>query len=195
MYEDISKNYDVVIIGCGIAGSVVGALLSSMGQKKVLILEGGRRTGETGDLGAGVLGPGAAMISRSRRAVSCSAPGAAAISSKASVAAVRNRESPLRSVIKRSASVASRRTRAARAASQHLDWSEVGDRGLCRVFKTATSEGTSFLSAQCAKACTHGNRRGASASEFLASGRRRSRTCFRVSGSTEARASQRRAST
>lgn len=49
MSGEIAKEYDVIIIGCGIAGSVVGALLSSMGQKKVLILEqaaviGGRAT-------------------------------------------------------------------------------------------------------------------------------------------------------
>ena len=54
MPGEISKNYDVIIIGCGIAGSVVGALLSSMGQKKVLILEqaaliGGRATSFRGE--------------------------------------------------------------------------------------------------------------------------------------------------
>ena len=54
MSEEISKEYDVIIVGCGIAGSVVGALLSRMGQKKVLILEqagviGGRATSFRGE--------------------------------------------------------------------------------------------------------------------------------------------------
>jgi phytoene dehydrogenase-like protein len=54
MPEDISRNYDVIIIGCGIAGSVVGALLSRREQKKVLILEqaaqiGGRATSFRGE--------------------------------------------------------------------------------------------------------------------------------------------------
>ncbi|MHA1363530.1 MAG: phytoene desaturase family protein [Candidatus Freyarchaeota archaeon] len=35
----ISRNYDVVIIGAGLAGLTVGALLSSEEQKKVLVLE------------------------------------------------------------------------------------------------------------------------------------------------------------
>lgn len=32
-------NYDIIVIGCGIAGSLVGALLTSMEHKKVLVLE------------------------------------------------------------------------------------------------------------------------------------------------------------
>jgi phytoene dehydrogenase-like protein len=54
MYRDISNNYDVVIIGCGIAGAAVGAILSNMEHKKVLILEassqiGGRATSFRGE--------------------------------------------------------------------------------------------------------------------------------------------------
>jgi hypothetical protein len=50
----ISNDYDVIIIGCGIAGSVTGALLSQMEHKKVLILEqssqiGGRATSFRGE--------------------------------------------------------------------------------------------------------------------------------------------------
>lgn len=45
MSGKISKDYDVVIIGCGIAGSVVGAILSNMEHKKVLILEGSSQIG------------------------------------------------------------------------------------------------------------------------------------------------------
>ena len=41
----ISNQYDVVIIGCGIAGSVAGALLSEKARKKVLILEGSSQVG------------------------------------------------------------------------------------------------------------------------------------------------------
>jgi phytoene dehydrogenase-like protein len=54
MTSKISSNYDVIIIGCGIAGSAVGALLSKMDHKKVLILEassqiGGRATSFRGE--------------------------------------------------------------------------------------------------------------------------------------------------
>ena len=54
MLRDISNNYDVVIIGCGIAGSLVGALLANKEHKKVLILEassqiGGRATSFRGE--------------------------------------------------------------------------------------------------------------------------------------------------
>ncbi|MFW9989000.1 MAG: phytoene desaturase family protein [Candidatus Odinarchaeota archaeon] len=54
MAKKISNDYDVVIIGCGIAGSVVGAILSKMENKKVLILEqssqiGGRATSFRGE--------------------------------------------------------------------------------------------------------------------------------------------------
>ena len=50
----ISKDYDVIIVGCGIAGSIAGALLSRMGRKRVLILEaasqiGGRATSFRGE--------------------------------------------------------------------------------------------------------------------------------------------------
>jgi len=45
MSGTISKEYDVVIIGCGIAGSVVGALLATKERKKVLILEGSSQIG------------------------------------------------------------------------------------------------------------------------------------------------------
>jgi monoamine oxidase len=54
MSEAIAKEYDVIIIGCGIAGSVVGAILSNMAHKRVLILEassqvGGRATSFRGE--------------------------------------------------------------------------------------------------------------------------------------------------
>jgi phytoene dehydrogenase-like protein len=54
MSGDISNNYDVIIVGCGIAGSLVGALLSNKERKKVLILEasaqiGGRATSFRGE--------------------------------------------------------------------------------------------------------------------------------------------------
>ncbi len=54
MTSKISSNYDVIVIGCGIAGSAVGALLSKMDHKKVLILEassqiGGRATSFRGE--------------------------------------------------------------------------------------------------------------------------------------------------
>ena len=54
MSEAIAKEYDVIIVGCGIAGSVVGAILSKMAHKKVLILEassqvGGRATSFRGE--------------------------------------------------------------------------------------------------------------------------------------------------
>ncbi|MCX6004943.1 MAG: FAD-dependent oxidoreductase [Chloroflexi bacterium] len=54
MAVKISNNYDVIIIGCGIAGSVVGAILSQMEHRKVLILEassqiGGRATSFRGE--------------------------------------------------------------------------------------------------------------------------------------------------
>jgi monoamine oxidase len=50
----ISKDYDVIVVGCGIAGSLVGAILSNMEHKKVLILEassqiGGRATSFRGE--------------------------------------------------------------------------------------------------------------------------------------------------
>jgi phytoene dehydrogenase-like protein len=45
MSGDISNNYDVVIVGCGIAGSLVGALLSNKERKKVLILEASAQIG------------------------------------------------------------------------------------------------------------------------------------------------------
>ncbi|MFX1574974.1 MAG: NAD(P)-binding protein, partial [Promethearchaeota archaeon] len=45
MSKKISNDYDVIIIGCGIAGSVVGAILSSIEHKKVLILEGSSQIG------------------------------------------------------------------------------------------------------------------------------------------------------
>ena len=49
MSTKISNDYDVIVVGCGIAGSVVGAILSNMERQKVLILEassqiGGRAT-------------------------------------------------------------------------------------------------------------------------------------------------------
>ena len=51
---ELSKNYDVIIVGCGIAGSALGAILSNMERKKVLILEqspqiGGRATSFRGE--------------------------------------------------------------------------------------------------------------------------------------------------
>ncbi|OPL14267.1 MAG: hypothetical protein AVO39_09340 [delta proteobacterium MLS_D] len=54
MSETISNDYDVIIVGCGISGSLVGAILSNMAQKKVLILEaaeqiGGRATSFRGE--------------------------------------------------------------------------------------------------------------------------------------------------
>ncbi len=54
MSTEISKDYDIIIIGCGIAGSLVGAILSNMELKKVLILEassqvGGRATSFRGE--------------------------------------------------------------------------------------------------------------------------------------------------
>jgi len=50
----ISNDYDVIIVGCGIAGSIVGAILSKMEHRKVLILEassqiGGRATSFRGE--------------------------------------------------------------------------------------------------------------------------------------------------
>lgn len=49
-----SNNYDVIIVGCGIAGSTTGALLSRKARKRVLILEassqiGGRATSFRGE--------------------------------------------------------------------------------------------------------------------------------------------------
>jgi phytoene dehydrogenase-like protein len=49
-----SDNYDVIIVGCGIAGSAAGALLSNMDHRRVLILEassqiGGRATSFRGE--------------------------------------------------------------------------------------------------------------------------------------------------
>jgi phytoene dehydrogenase-like protein len=54
MCSKISNSYDVIVVGCGIAGSVVGAILSNMEHKKVLILEassqiGGRATSFRGE--------------------------------------------------------------------------------------------------------------------------------------------------
>jgi phytoene dehydrogenase-like protein len=54
MSSQILSNYDVIVIGCGIAGSLVGALLSNREHKKVLILEassqiGGRATSFRGE--------------------------------------------------------------------------------------------------------------------------------------------------
>jgi phytoene dehydrogenase-like protein len=54
MSVKISNDYDVIIVGCGIAGSLVGAILSNMEHKKVLILEassqiGGRATSFRGE--------------------------------------------------------------------------------------------------------------------------------------------------
>ncbi|HEX7365157.1 MAG TPA: FAD-dependent oxidoreductase, partial [Dehalococcoidia bacterium] len=54
MSAKISKDYDVIIVGCGIAGSLVGAILSNMERKNVLILEaspqiGGRATSFRGE--------------------------------------------------------------------------------------------------------------------------------------------------
>ncbi len=45
MAGKLAESYDVIIIGCGIAGSVAGALLSKMERKKVLILEAGPQIG------------------------------------------------------------------------------------------------------------------------------------------------------
>jgi len=54
MSTKISNDYDVIVVGCGIAGSVVGAILSNMERQKVLILEassqiGGRATSFRGE--------------------------------------------------------------------------------------------------------------------------------------------------
>ncbi|MCJ7829070.1 MAG: FAD-dependent oxidoreductase, partial [Dehalococcoidia bacterium] len=54
MPTKISNDYDVIVVGCGIAGSVVGAILSNMERQKVLILEassqiGGRATSFRGE--------------------------------------------------------------------------------------------------------------------------------------------------
>lgn len=54
MQRTISERYDVIVIGCGVAGSLVGALLANQGRKKVLILEaspqiGGRATSFRGE--------------------------------------------------------------------------------------------------------------------------------------------------
>ncbi|OGP88225.1 MAG: hypothetical protein A2031_02920 [Deltaproteobacteria bacterium RBG_19FT_COMBO_43_11] len=54
MTSKISSSYDVIVIGCGIAGSACGAILSNMDHKKVLILEaspqiGGRATSFRGE--------------------------------------------------------------------------------------------------------------------------------------------------
>ncbi len=45
MSGQIAEDYDVIIIGCGIAGSVVGAILSSMERKRVLVLEASSQIG------------------------------------------------------------------------------------------------------------------------------------------------------
>src|SRR4030066_2223672 len=54
MPAKISNSYDAIVVGCGIAGSLVGALLSNKERKKVLILEasaqiGGRATSFRGE--------------------------------------------------------------------------------------------------------------------------------------------------
>ncbi len=54
MPSKILSSCDAIIVGCGIAGSVVGAILSNMEQKKVLVLEaspqiGGRATSFRGE--------------------------------------------------------------------------------------------------------------------------------------------------
>jgi len=54
MAVKINDNYDVIVIGCGIAGSATGALLSQMEHRKVLVLErssqvGGRATSFRGE--------------------------------------------------------------------------------------------------------------------------------------------------
>jgi monoamine oxidase len=54
MSAKISQDYDIIVVGCGIAGSLVGAILSNMERKKVLILEaspqiGGRATSFRGE--------------------------------------------------------------------------------------------------------------------------------------------------
>jgi phytoene dehydrogenase-like protein len=54
MPSKISNSYDAIVVGCGIAGSVVGAILSNMEHKKVLVLEassqiGGRATSFRGE--------------------------------------------------------------------------------------------------------------------------------------------------
>ena len=54
MPSKISNSYDAIIVGCGIAGSTVGAILTNMEHKKVLILEassqiGGRATSFRGE--------------------------------------------------------------------------------------------------------------------------------------------------
>jgi len=45
MSTKISNDYDVIVVGCGIAGSLVGAILSNMEHKKVLILEASSQIG------------------------------------------------------------------------------------------------------------------------------------------------------
>src|SRR4030042_6065893 len=45
MSTKISNDYDVIVVGCGIAGSLVGAILSNMEHKKVLILEASPQIG------------------------------------------------------------------------------------------------------------------------------------------------------
>ncbi len=45
MAENNKDPYDVIIIGCGIAGATAGALLASRAKKKVLVLERATRTG------------------------------------------------------------------------------------------------------------------------------------------------------
>ncbi|MCK4786463.1 MAG: FAD-dependent oxidoreductase [Desulfobacteraceae bacterium] len=39
MSDKISNKYDVIIVGCGVAGSIAGAILTSMEHKNVLVLE------------------------------------------------------------------------------------------------------------------------------------------------------------
>jgi phytoene dehydrogenase-like protein len=45
MSTKVSNDYDVIVVGCGIAGSLVGAILSNMEHKKVLILEASSQIG------------------------------------------------------------------------------------------------------------------------------------------------------
>lgn len=45
MPENSQHQYDVIIVGCGIAGATTGALLAAKAKKKVLILERARRVG------------------------------------------------------------------------------------------------------------------------------------------------------
>jgi len=70
MVEKISDNYDVIIIGCGIAGSLVGAILTSEEHKKVLILE---RSPKIGGRTISFRGEGIRQVSDFKRALGLSA--------------------------------------------------------------------------------------------------------------------------